>query len=250
MSIEQAVLQGRLDNFENFKTNYINGINEMITALERLANVQQEAETPMTNLERTEIAVKDALSTGIDKITGIGNAVAKARESAEARDKWNASIDKKIAEKQAEGKTVYVTVDDDGKKHYSTVSKDKAKDLAGGASTVTTVKPTTKNKAAGSHSLPSTDLYHINELGDELLVPPTGNLAYLTKGTGVIPAHLTSNLMDLGQYNMAQWAKLIGSANGVGSVDSHNVIIQNMTVQSDNANDFVRQLQNLSILKK
>lgn len=250
MSIEQAVLQGRLDNFENFKTNYINGINEMITALERLANVQQEAETPMTNLERTEIAVKDALSTGIDKITGIGNAVAKARESAEARDKWNASIDKKIAEKQAEGKTVYVTVDDDGKKHYSTVSKDKAKDLAGGASTVTTVKPTTKNKAAGSHSLPSTDLYHINELGDELLVPPTGNLAYLTKGTGVIPAHLTSNLMDLGQYNMAQWAKLIGSANSVGSVDSHNVIIQNMTVQSDNANDFVRQLQNLAILKK
>ena len=215
MSIEQAVLQGRLDNFENFKTNYIAAIDEMIAALKRLENAQKEAETPMTGLERTEIAVKDALSAGIDKITSIANAVKKAGESASSK-----------------------TTSSSGN-----LSKSEVKSKY---SSATPVKP----KAAGSHSLPSTDLYRINELGDELLIPPTGNLAYLTKGTGVVPAHLTSNLMDLGQYNMAQWAKLIGSANGVGSVDSHNVIIQNMTVQSNNANDFVRQLQNLAILKK
>lgn len=251
MTIEQAVLQGRLDNFENFKNNYIAAINEMIAALKRLENAQDIAEGTVKTPRSAGYELGSKIS---DIASGIAGALNKAKENAEARDKWNASIDKKIAEKRAEGKTVYVTVDDDNRKHYSTVSKDKAKDLAGGASKVTTVKPTTKKKtkgkAAGSHSLPSTDLYHINELGDELLIPPTGNLAYLAKGTGVIPSHLTDNLMDLGQYNMAQWAKVIGGINSGSTSDSHDIIIQNMTVKSDNANDFVRQLQNLSILKK
>nr|DAF16727.1 MAG TPA: minor tail protein [Caudoviricetes sp.] len=251
MTIEQAVLQGRLDNFENFKNNYIAAINEMITALKRLENAQKIAESPTITPTEAGYELGSKIS---DIASGIAGALSKAKENAKARDRWNASIDKKIAEKRAEGKTVYVTVDDDNRKHYSTVSKDKAKDLAGGASKVTTVKPTTKKKtkgkASGSHSLPSSALYHINELGDELLIPPTGNLAYLTKGTGIVPAHLTDNLMDLGKYNMSQWAKLIGGAMGGNTTDSHDIIIQNMTVKSDNANDFVRQLQNLSILKK
>lgn len=260
MTIEQAVLQGRLDNFENFKNNYIAAINEMIAALEALANAQREAEfyEQMYQEQAAEAAAK---------------AESDKRDAATA--KWNTSVQGKIAAANEKGKNVWIATDSDGKLHYSTKGADAVKKLAGGASATkipgtktssssgsglksTSSKSTSKSKsnsskkkkASGSHSLPSSALYHINELGDELLIPPTGNLAYLTKGTGIIPAHLTDNLMDLGKYNMSQWAKLIGGAMGGNTTDSHDIIIQNMTVKSDNANDFVRQLQNLSILKK
>lgn len=247
MTIEQAVLQGRLDNFENFKNNYIAAINEMIAALERLNNAQDIAE-------------------------GIANALSKAEKNKSAVDAYNKNILAKVEKLQQSGKDVYLSKGDDNKLHWSIQSAAKANELAGGAnnavkvSSKTPVQYTTssgktittkpkskgkgKGKASGSHSLPTDAMYRINELGDELLIPPTGNLAYLTKGTGVIPAHLTDNLMDLGRYNMSQWAKVIGNASAGNTTDSHDIIIQNMTVKSDNANDFVRQLQNLSILKK
>lgn len=260
MTIEQAVLQGRLDNFENFKNNYIAAINEMIAALEMLANAQKLA-------DQTYEEVKPP-----------------AAPQETATDKWNRNILDKVEKLQQSGKSVYLSKGEDGRLHYSQQSAKKANKLkgSGGNSAVkidsktpiqyttttgkvvetkpkttkkSTSKPKTKpknkkGKASGSHSLPTDAIYRINELGDELLIPPTGNLAYLTKGTGVIPAHLTDNLMDLGRYNMSQWAKLIGNASAGNTTDSHDIIIQNMTVKSDNANDFVRQLQNLSILKK
>lgn len=245
MTVEEAVLQGRLDNFENFKTNYVDAINQMIAALEALANAQAQAD-----------AMAATSGGGYDADAAISD--------------WNSDIQGKIASSIDKGKDVWYATGDDGKLHYSTISKERAEKFAGGNSATkipgtkldpnrdsgvkgslkSTSKKTTKGNAQGSDSLPSTDFYHINELGDELLIPPTGNLAYLTKGTGIVPAHLTDNLMDLGQYNMSQWAKLIGGAMGGNSTDSHDIVIQNMTVQSDNANDFVRQLQNLSILKK
>lgn len=245
MTVEEAVLQGRLDNFENFKTNYVDAIHQMIAALEALANAQAQAD-----------AMAATSGGGYDADAAISD--------------WNSDIQGKIASSIDKGKDVWYATGDDGKLHYSTISKERAEKFAGGNSATkipgtkldpnrdsgvkgslkSTSKKTTKGNAQGSDSLPSTDFYHINELGDELLIPPTGNLAYLSKGTGIVPAHLTDNLMDLGQYNMSQWAKLIGGAMGGNSTDSHDIVIQNMTVQSDNANDFVRQLQNLSILKK
>ena len=254
MTIEQAVLQGRLDNFENFKTNYIAAINEMIAAMQALANAQKEAEQALNS---TDTGLGGAATPGVGAPsagdTGLFNKTGQ----------WNDEVQGKIAAANEKGKDVWFATGDDGKLHYSTVSKERAEKFAGGNSatkipaTKTTSKKSgtklggkVKSNATGSYGLSTTDLYHINELGDELLIPPTGNLAYLTKGTGIVPAHLTDNLMDLGQYNMSQWAKLIGGAMGGNNTDSHDIIIQNMTVKSDNANDFVRQLQNLSILKK
>lgn len=260
MTIEQAVLQGRLDNFENFKNNYIAAINEMIAALKRLENAQEIAESPTITPTEAGYELGSKLS---DIASGISSALDKARKNAaNAVGKWNDSVQGKIAAANEKGKNVWIATDSGGKLHYSTKGAGAASKLAGGASA--TKIPTSKTKAgdtkakglikkgkaSGSYSLPSSALYRINELGDELLIPPTGNLAYLTKGTGIVPAHLTNNLMDLGQYNMSQWAKLIGGAMGGNNTDSHDIIIQNMTVKSDNANDFVRQLQNLSILKK
>ena len=273
MTIEQAVLQGRLDNFENFKNNYIAAINEMIAALKRLENAQDIAEGTI----KTPQGVGYELGSKISDIaSGIAGALSKAEKNKSAVDAYNQNILAKVEKLQQSGKDVYLSKGDDNRLHWSTQSVAKANELAGGANnavkvssktpvqyttssgkTITTKPKSTgkskgksKGKASGSHSLPSSALYHINELGDELLIPPTGNLAYLTKGTGIVPAHLTDNLMDLGRYNMSQWAKLIGGAMGGNTTDSHDIIIQNMTVKSDNANDFVRQLQNLSILKK
>ena len=271
MTIEQAVLQGRLDNFENFKNNYIAAINEMIAALERLNNAQDIAEGTVKTPRSAGYELGSKIS---DIASGIANALNKAEKNKSAVAAYNQNILAKVEKLQQSGKDVYLSKGDDNKLHYSTKSASKANKLAGGANnavkvssktpvqyttssgkTITTKPKSTgkgksKGKASGSHSLPTDAMYRINELGDELLIPPTGNLAYLTKGTGVIPAHLTDNLMDLGRYNMSQWAKLIGNASAGNTTDSHDIIIQNMTVKSDNANDFVRQLQNLSILKK
>lgn len=273
MTIEQAVLQGRLDNFENFKNNYIAAINEMIAALERLNNAQDIAEGTVKTPRSAGYELGSKIS---DIASGIAGALSKAEKNKSAVDAYNQKILAKVEKLQQSGKDVYLSKGDDNKLHWSIKSAAKANELAGGANnavkvssktpvqyttssgkTITTKPKSTgkgkskgKGKASGSHSLPTDAMYRINELGDELLIPPTGNLAYLTKGTGVIPAHLTDNLMDLGKYNMSQWAKLIGGAMGGNTTDSHDIIIQNMTVKSDNANDFVRQLQNLSILKK
>ena len=251
MTVEQAVLQGRLDNFTNFKTNYIAGVNEMISALQQFAAAQELAEQM--------------------KIEAAEQAAAEQAASAQATkvDEWNKYATEQISALQQAGKNVYITKDSEGQLHWSKVSAKKAASYSDDSTSVVKVKKTTpvettlstgktittkpynyKGKASGSRGIAKSDLYNVNEFGDELFVPSSGNLAYLTKGTGVVPAHLTSNLMDLGQYNMAQWARIIGGSVGNGLSDSHDIIIQNMTVKSDNADNFVRQLQNLSILKK
>lgn len=51
-------------------------------------------------------------------------------------------------------------------------------------------------------------------LGDELVLVPTesGNLSYMRKGTGVVPADLTANLMEWGQFTPDSM-NLVGGAN-------------------------------------
>lgn len=246
MTIEAAVLQGRLDNFANFKENYLAIIDEMIDAMEKWANAQTVADTAASGY--SGYSYTPSTPKVLEGKTTTLGATYYYSEDASKQEKRNAAVSANIAQRQAEGYKVTTWTDASGNLSYKAESTatSKANVKAGTAEPL----KNTKKKAIGSLSLPETDVYRINELGDELLVPPTGDLAYLSKGTGVIPAHLTSNLMDLGKYNMSQWARLIGGAMGGNTTDSHDIIIQNMTVKSDNANDFVRQLQNLSILKK
>lgn len=60
-----------------------------------------------------------------------------------------------------------------------------------------------KKYASGSKYIDKDQLALIDELGEELVIQasPEGKLQYLTKGSGVIPADLTSNLMDWGELN-------------------------------------------------
>lgn len=246
MTIEEMVLQGRLDNFTTFKENYLAIIDEMIDAMEKWSNAQTVADTAASKYSGYSYTPSTPeVLEGTTKTLGVSYTYTSDMSAQQIR---NAAVAANIAQRQAEGYKVTTFTDASGNLGYraESTATSKANVKAGTAEPLKKVN----SKAVGSLSLPESDIYHINEIGDELLIPPTGNLAYLTKGTGIIPAHLTSNLMDLGQYSMSQWARMLGNSVGSGSSDSHDIIIQNMTVKSDNADNFVRQLQNLSILKK
>jgi LysM repeat protein len=57
--------------------------------------------------------------------------------------------------------------------------------------------------AKGTLSAPKDQLSILDELGEELRLIPDGNgrLAYMKKGTGVVPADLTANLMEWGKLD-------------------------------------------------
>lgn len=63
-------------------------------------------------------------------------------------------------------------------------------------------KSDVKAYAKGSKKIDKDQLALIDELGEELVIHAQGGrLAYLSKGSGVVPADLTSNLMDWGELN-------------------------------------------------
>lgn len=64
------------------------------------------------------------------------------------------------------------------------------------------VKVTAKEYAKGTTGTSRDQWAITDELGDELVLVPTaqGNLSYMRKGTSVVPAQLTANLMAWGQF--------------------------------------------------
>lgn len=163
-----------------------------------------------------------------------------------AVEKWNAGQAVNIKAREDQGYKVEKWTGADGKVHYTAKKpKPTKKPTPTKSNTGGKKSSSRRKKASGSLSIPQTGIYNINELGDELIVPPKGNFDYLKKGTGVIPADLTQNLMDWGKFNPKN---LIGSQPSVTNND-HSITIQSLTVKSDNAKDFVRQLQNLAIVR-
>lgn len=63
-------------------------------------------------------------------------------------------------------------------------------------------KSDVKALSVGTQKLEKSGLVNVDELGEELVVRVSnGRLTYLEKGSGVIPADLTSNLMQWGELN-------------------------------------------------
>lgn len=81
--------------------------------------------------------------------------------------------------------------------------------------------------ATGSLSVPQSGLSLVGEQGRELRV--------LNQGDGIIPNHLTENLMNLGRYNIPQLAHIMNTVNQRD--DSNNMNIQNLTVALPNIRD-------------
>ena len=224
-SIEEAIFDGRIENFNNWKDSYLSGMDEVIDSIRAVSLAQAELDSLQVDLENAQQAlsdfeqnyVEDTTETRFTSKTGAEYTYDSSKSSVE---NWNAAQKANIAARQAQGWTVKSWYDDEGKLHY-------------------------KKAASGTLSVPKSALYNVNELGDELIVPPRGNFDYLKKGTGVIPANLTKNLMDWGRFNPSTFL----NSRGVSNTDDHSVNIQNLTIQSNDAKDFVRQLQNLAIVR-
>lgn len=240
MTIEQAIFQGRTQNFTNWKNSYISGTQEVIAAIQAVNAAQKELDLANSALNNANNMVVPEWKPASTKTT---DATYYYQETMSAQEIRNRAVQANIDQRRAEGYEVEVWYDAQGNLHYraSSTKTSKKKVKAG------TADPLKKagKKASGSLSLPKTGVYNVNELGDELMIPPTGNYDFLKKGTGIIPADLTKNLMDWGRINPKN---LMGAQSSVITND-HSITIQNLTVQSDNAKDFVRQLQNLAIVR-
>ena len=90
--------------------------------------------------------------------------------------------------------------------------------------------------ANGTTGMPQTHLAMVGERGAELGVFP--------KGTGIIPHNLTENLMEIGKYSLSQLGNIIGKSNGQNVDKSQHITIQKVEVKANDANTFVKQLQN------
>lgn len=103
-----------------------------------------------------------------------------------------------------------------------------------------------KGFATGTKSSPS-GLYNLNELGDELVVPPSqGNYQFLQKGTGVLNHGLTERLMTMAEnpysYIKSSLSQMGISPNNTSSTKTITIGTINLP-QVHNANDFIRELQ-------
>ena len=230
-TIEEAIFDARTQNFTNWKDNYLIGTQEVIEATERVTQAQEALNKAQENLNIEQN--RDWSSYDVDTTTTTPTKTTETRYTTKtnqpyeydysktAVENWNAGQKANLAYYDKLGKKYKKWTDDDGKIHYKLLAK-------------------------GSLGVPKSAIYNVNELGDELIVPPKGNFDYLKKGTGVIPANLTKNLMDWGKFNPSNFA-LNNQPSSV--TNDHSITIQNLTVQSDNAKDFVRQLQNLAIVR-
>lgn len=81
--------------------------------------------------------------------------------------------------------------------------------------------------AKGTIATDSDQLAMINELGDELVVRANGqgDLSSLTKGSGVIPANLTKNLMEWGKFNPNAFTNTQTNNNNTSSLSIGDIII-------------------------
>lgn len=266
-TIEAAIFAERTQNFNNWKDSYVNGVQEVIAATEAVNTAQSELDSANAALDAANNMEVPVWKAGVTTKTG---STYYYTDDMSAVEKWNAGQAVNIQARKDQGYNIEKWTGADGKVHYTakkptTPKKPTTSTSGGGGKRPTSTKSNTggkkptptksntggkrpssnKKKASGSLSLPQTGIYNINELGDELIVPPKGNFDYLKKGTGVIPADLTQNLMDWGKFNPKN---LIGSQPSVTNND-HSITIQSLTVKSDNAKDFVRQLQNLAIVR-
>jgi hypothetical protein len=257
-TIEQSIFADRVQNFTNWKNAYLTGMDEVIAAIGNVQAAQDQLEALQLQLEVAEQALEEAeqeqeeqqqeqqaeqptIITGKTSVTGAEYSYSSTATAAERKA---AKVEANAAARIKEGYDVEITRNSDNlATGYKIIGTKNAK---ADATPVKSVQKSTKSKASGSFSIPQSGIYNVNELGDELIIPPKGNFDYLKKGTGVIPADLTKNLMDWGKYNPS--SLLNNQANVV--TNDHSITIQNLTVQSNNAQDFVRQLQNLAVLRK
>lgn len=105
--------------------------------------------------------------------------------------------------------------------------------------------------ASGTQSVPHTGLYEVNEHGNEMIVTPEGHILMpLTKGTGVINADMTANLMAAAKTGVMPQSYLVDPSipqiNRSITITNHYDSL--LTVNGDVSKDTLPELQ--TILKE
>lgn len=105
--------------------------------------------------------------------------------------------------------------------------------------------------ASGTQSVPHTGLYEVNERGNEMIVTPEGHILMpLTKGTGVINADMTANLMAAAKTGVMPQSYLVDPSipqiNRSITITNHYDSL--LTVNGDVSKDTLPELQ--TILKE
>ena len=108
-----------------------------------------------------------------------------------------------------------------------------------------------KGYASGTKSVPHTGLYEVNEHGNEMIVTPEGHILMpLTKGTGVINADMTANLMAAAKTGAMPQSYLVDPSipqmNRSITITNHYDSL--LTVNGDVSKDTLPELQ--TILKE
>lgn len=108
-----------------------------------------------------------------------------------------------------------------------------------------------KGYASGTQSVPHTGLYEVNERGNEMIVTPEGHILMpLTKGTGVINADMTANLMAAAKTGVMPQSYLVDPSipqiNRSITITNHYDSL--LTVNGDVSKDTLPELQ--TILKE
>lgn len=224
-TIEKAIFGDRTKNIENFKDAYIKAINSMITAQQKL-NEMNDVKTTLPSesmIGGTGGSIAGATTTG-----GGGGGV----------NKYSSSDDRSVMEaKMKANSKAWHTADSATRKKLESENQKIGKAL-GMKYTSSTGKWA---YASGTTGMPSTQLALVGERGAELGIFP--------RGTGIVPHNLTENLMEIGKYSMNQLKTILGRPSGTIDKSSH-ISINEVRVNSNNADNFVRQLQNMVFNQK
>lgn len=225
-TIEKAIFGDRTKNIENFKDAYIKAINSMITAQQKL-NEMNDVKTTLPSesmVGGTGGSIAGATTTG----GGGGGGV----------NKYSSSDDRSVMEaKMKANSKAWHTADSATRKKLESENQKIGKAL-GMKYTSSTGKWA---YASGTTGMPSTQLALVGERGAELGIFP--------RGTGIVPHNLTENLMEIGKYSMNQLKTILGRPSGTIDKSSH-ISINEVRVNSNNADNFVRQLQNMVFNQK
>lgn len=219
-TIEKAIFGDRTKNIENFKDAYIKAINSMITAQQKL-NEMNDVKTTLPS------------ESMIGGTSGGGAVATTTGGGGGGVNKYSSSDDRSVMEaKMKANSKAWHGADSATKKKLESENQKIGKAL-GMKYTSSTGKWA---YASGTTGMPSTQLALVGERGAELGIFP--------QGTGIIPHNLTQNLMEIGKYSMNQLKAILSKPSGSIDKSSH-ITIKELKVNSNNADNFVRQLQNM-----
>lgn len=247
------------DEWSSVASSYENSQNKLMA--EQLFGIdfeKQAWETRLGNLQRyvgRYIAINNQLNSGSNSVSSSGGAPSGGGNSVSAPSSpvvGSSVTVKRTASKFTTGQTMASFVKG-GTYSVLQVSGDGSKILIGinGTPTGWVAKTDLEGYAKGSPSIPSDQMALVGDAPNtEMAIPSklNGIPMNLSKGMGIVPATLTSNLMDWGRFSPYNFKTSATSSSAVYNFKFDKIELPNVS----DANSFVNDLKNrfVSLAKK